>query len=187
MLDVGIKSPVFMKFRGLLILALLLCAGFLAPPPARAEEMPKPSGNFRSTDLPLPRYVSLRSDMVYVRAGPDLRYPIKWIFRREGMPVEIVQEFEHWRKIKAIDGGEGWVHQSMLSGERKVLIKSESDPVPLREGFTKNARMIARIEPMVVAGVDKCDSGWCRIEASGYRGWVERNFLWGIYDDEELN
>lgn len=170
------------------IVSAFLVAGFLNPALSLATETPEtPAEIARSTGLPLPRYVSLRSDMVYVRSGPDYRYPIKWIFQREKMPVEIVQEFDHWRKVKCFDGEDGWVHQSMLSGERTVLVKSEEDPVPLREGFSKDARMIARVEPLVVAGVDKCEGEWCRIEASGYRGWVERNFLWGIYDDEELN
>lgn len=187
MLHIRIKSPVFMGYRGLIAL-LVLCFGVLNPALSLAVETDKAGGEaLRSTELPLPRYVSLRSDMVYVRAGPDYRYPIKWIFRREGMPVEIVQEFDHWRKVRGIDGDDGWVHQSMLSGERTVLIKSEQDPVPMREGVDKNARMIARLEPLVVAGVEKCDDQWCRIEASGYRGWVQRNFLWGIYESEELN
>ncbi len=141
---------------------------------------------FRSTDLPLPRFVSLRSDKVYVRTGPALRYPIKWVYKREEMPVEIVQEFDSWRKITDFEGEAGWIHQSLLSGERTVLIQSD-DLVPLREGFSSESRMMARLEPDVVAIVDKCISEWCRIEAEGYRGWVQRNFLWGIYEDEELN
>jgi len=186
MLDIGVKSPVFMGFRVFTSL-VLLCLGLLAPGMSYAGKAEDPAESFRSTDLPLPRYVSLRSNMVYVRAGPDLRYPIKWIFKREGMPVEIVQEFEHWRKIKGYDGEEGWVHQALLSGERTVLISNAQDAIPMREGFSKDARMIAKLEPMVVAGVDKCTGNWCRIEASGFTGWVERNFLWGIYDSEELN
>lgn len=144
---------------------------------------------FGGTGLPIPRFVSLRSDKVYVRSGPALRYPIKWIYKREHMPVEIVQEFENWRKVRGIEGEEGWIHQSLLSGERTVMIKTgEADQlIPMREGFNVGARMIAKAEPMVVADLDKCSGDWCRIEADGYRGWVERNFLWGIYEDEELN
>ena len=106
------------------------------------------------------------------------------------MPVEIIQEFENWRKVRDEDGGEGWIHQSLLSGERTVIIRETEDRkelVPLWDGHSKGARMLARLEPQVIAHVDKCTHNWCRIETGGYRGWVERNYLWGIYDNEDLN
>lgn len=190
MLEVGVKSPVFMGKRVIkFALLAVLCLGAFAPGVAmsgenREEQAVAP---FRATDLPLPRYVSLRSDKVYVRAGPGLRYPIKWIYKRAGMPVEVVQEFESWRKVKGYDGDEGWVHQSLLSGERTVLITQAPEPVPMRDGYNGEARMVARLEPQVVASVDKCSGEWCRIETGGYRGWVERNFLWGIYENEDFN
>lgn len=176
-----------MRTRFLIILMMAFCLGAFSPTVAHASDVEEAVEGFRSTDLPLPRFVSLRSDKVYVRAGPALRYPIKWIYKRANMPVEIVQEFENWRKVKGVDGEEGWIHQSLLSGERTVIIKDSEDPVPMREGFNGNARMVARIEPQVVASIDKCSGDWCRIETGGYRGWVERNFLWGIYDGEDLN
>lgn len=176
------------QFLGLALFLLLSAAGG-----ARAEEgdtlqtAQAAIPGFAAEGRPVPRYVSLRSDKVYVRAGPAMRYPIKWIYKRAGMPVEIVQEFDNWRKVRGIDGEEGWVHQSMLSGERTVLIrKVQDDLVPMREGFSAGARMTARLEPMVVASIDKCAGDWCRVEAGGYRGWVQRNFLWGIYDSEEF-
>lgn len=178
-----------MIFRIAGIVFFLFCVGLIVPPHSRADE---PVEGFRSdSGMPLPRFVSLRSDKVYVRAGPALRYPIRWIYKRTGMPVEIIQEFEGWRKVNGFDGEEGWIHESLLSGERMVLVRTpDTDPeglVPMREGSNKDSRMIARIEPMVVAGVEKCEDEWCRIKTDGYRGWVERNFLWGIYPDEDLN
>lgn len=174
-----------MAFKFLNIFCIILVCGLAFPSLAPADE---PVEGFRTSGLPLPRFVSLRSDKVYVRAGPDWRYPIKWIFKREKMPVEIVQEFENWRKIRDVDGEEGWIHQSLLSGERTIVVKNrDSELVPMREGFSGQARMIAKVEPMVVAGIDKCAGDWCRINAGGFRGWVERNFLWGIYEHEEFN
>ena len=152
--------------------------------PAFAQE--EPVKGFRDTNLPLPRFVSLKSDKVYVRAGPAMRYPIKWIYKRDGMPVEITQEFESWRKVRDIDGEEGWIHQSLLSGDRTIIVKS-GDLVALREKSAADARMMARLEPKVIARVDKCKKDWCRVETSGFRGWIERNSLWGIYENEELN
>lgn len=141
---------------------------------------------FRATGLPLPRFVSLKSDKIYVRTGPALRYPIKWVYKRENMPVEITQEFDNWRKIRDFEGEEGWVHQSLLSGERTALIQG-SDLVAMREAPEPVARLTARLEPRVVARVDKCIPSWCRLDAGGFEGWVERNSLWGIYPAEEFN
>lgn len=176
-----------MRFAGLKILIGVLCLGMAIPAVSYADTLEEPVKGFRETNLPLPRFVSLRSDKVYVRAGPALRYPIKWIYKKGRMPVEITQEFENWRKVKGVDGEEGWIHKSLLSGERTVIIKDAEDLIPMRETSDSGARMVARLEPTVVAGVEKCTSQWCRIETGGYHGWVERNFLWGIYEDENLN
>jgi len=141
---------------------------------------------FRTTGLPVPRFVSLRADTAYVRAGPALRYPVKWVYRRDRLPVEIVQEFENWRKIRDHDGEEGWIHQSLLSGQRTAIIAADA-VVLLRDNYSDNARPVARVEPNVVADIQRCEGGWCRIAAGSYRGWIERNLLWGIYPEEELN
>ncbi len=140
----------------------------------------------RSTDLPLPRFVSLKADKVYVRTGPALRYPIKWIYKRENMPVEIIQEFDTWRKIRDFEGEESWIHQAMLSGERTVMVMTD-DLVPMRESDGGQGRMIARLEPRVIASLERCGRNWCRIDTGGYKGWVERKSLWGIYEGEDLH
>lgn len=150
-----------------------------------AAEAPPVQG-FRTTALPLPRFVSLKSDKVYMRTGPGLRYPIKWVYTRENMPVEITQEFEEWRKVKDVDGEEGWINQAMLSGERTALVRAD-EPVSMREGESESTRLVARLEPLVVARLKKCDPLYCRLDAGGYEGWVERKFLWGIYPNENLN
>lgn len=141
---------------------------------------------FRTTDLPLPRYVSLRSEKTYVRTGPALRYPIKWVYKQENLPVEIIQEFDAWRKVKDFEGDVGWIHQSLLSGERSVLI-DHVEPVSMREGFSHDATLVARLEPTVVAQLETCVEEWCRVETHGYNGWIERKYLWGIYESEELD
>jgi SH3-like domain-containing protein len=152
-------------------------------PIVRADETVR---SFRSTDLPLPRFVSLRSNKVYARTGPSLRYPIKWIYQRESLPMEITQEYDTWRKIRDFEGHEGWIHQSLLTGERTALIVGET-LVSMREGYTSESRLAARLEPGVVARIQKCTPQWCKLEAGGYHGWVERRDIWGIYENEDLN
>lgn len=169
--------------KRILVLILFSFSLSLLQPVLAADDA---AGLPRATALPLPRFVSLKADKVYIRTGPSLHYPIKWIYKREGMPVEITQEFDAWRKIRDAEGDEGWVHQSLLSGERTVMV-SAPDLVPMREDARDGARMTARLEPRVIAHVEKCSGAWCRVATGGYKGWIERNSLWGIYATEELN
>lgn len=166
--------------KTILSLLVFLCGfGALAAP---AQESP-----FRSTKYPLPRYVSLRADEVYVRSGPGERYPVKWIYRKNRLPVEIILEYENWRKIRDFQGEEGWVHQSLLSGNRTGLIRSEDGTVNVYEKPDTTVRLAARAENLAVVDLKKCQPDWCNISASGYGGWVQRKFIWGVYADENFD
>ncbi len=141
---------------------------------------------FRSTEFPLPRFVSLRSEKVYARTGPGLRYPVRWTYMRDGLPVEVVKEFDAWRKIRDIDGEEGWVHRSLVSGNRTALV-IEDRTVPMQRQASAHSPVIARIEPRAVLNLHTCEQDWCLLEAQGFKGWVQRKSLWGIYQEEDFN
>jgi SH3-like domain-containing protein len=143
------------------------------PLAARSEEGVGPV-----TNLPLPRYVSLRSDKINVRRGPGLDYRKDWVFRREGLPVKIVDEYGDWRRIVDRDEAGGWVYHAMLTGRRTVLIVE--DGVALRREPADAAAAAAMAEQGVVARLESCDPDWCRIEADGYKGWVRKSSLWGV-------
>lgn len=159
-----------------------------APAPAAQEAVDPPMEREgrTSSGLPIPRFVSLSSEKVFVRTGPALRYPIKWIYQRENLPVEVVEEFDTWRKIKDIDGDTGWVHQSLLSGTRTVLTKGEQN-IPVYKDPSDSSRMTAMLEPGVIAITSTCKGLWCELSAQGYRGYAPRKFLWGIYESEEFD
>ena len=70
----------------------------------------------------MPRFVSLKSDRVNVRAGPNKDQDVAWVYTRAGMPVEITAEFENWRRIRDWEGAEGWVYHSLLSGRRTAVV-----------------------------------------------------------------
>lgn len=142
------------------------------------------SDAFRSTDLPLPRFVTLKSHKAFVRKGPGKQYPIDWVFQRKGLPVEIILEFENWRKIKDVQGSEGWVHQSLLSGRRSVITQSSVSFLYARPDT--ESRKLAQLEGNVIASLDKCQETFCQIEIGSYEGWAERSGLWGVYEDEEF-
>ena len=153
------------------VLALSLLALLATPLAALAQ-----AG--RTTGLPLPRFVSLGADEVNLRFGPGEDYPIAWILTREGLPVEIVEEFDTWRKVRLHDGDSGWIHASLLSSRPTVLVAEEIRA--LRQSPDGAARVVLRAEPGVIGLLVDCDGGWCRVEIEGRRGWLQRAEIWGV-------
>lgn len=149
---------------------------------ANAQDIPP---ELRGSGLPLPRFVSIGSDKAFVRTGPAPRYPIKWVYKKEGFPVEITQEFDVWRKVRDIAGDEGWINKALLSDKRSVVIRGD-EPAAMIDKDEDGAVTIARLEPGVVAAVSTCGKTRCRLSAGGFSGWVERNILWGLYPQEEI-
>ncbi len=136
------------------------------------------------TGLALPRFVSLRSSKVNMRSGPGVRYPIDWVYHRPGLPVEIIDEFDTWRRIRDWEGTVGWVHQSMLEGKRTALVSGVQRL--LRKEPGDDAPGIAFMEPGVLGELRSCQSDWCEVSIQGYRGWLRRSDFYGIYPQENL-
>ena len=136
------------------------------------------------TQLPLPRFVTLRSNEINLRAGPGVNYPIEWIYHRRGMPVEVVAEFESWRRVRDWQGTVGWVHQSMLDGRRGALITGGERI--LRRDPAATAAGVARLEPGVIARLKSCTDEWCLLESGSYDGWLKRDEFWGAYPGESF-
>lgn len=134
------------------------------------------------TSLPVPRFVTLRSDKVNVRTGPGEQYPIDWVFTRKDMPVEIVAEFNHWHRIRDVEGTEGWVQERMVTGKRAIIVRGQQRT--LRERPSGDATIVARAEPGVIAKLLECQPVWCRVEAGGVSGWLKRDEIWGVYPGE---
>ena len=142
-----------------------------------------------ASGLPVPRYVSLKSDHVNVRAGPTKDNDVAWVYTRSGLPVEITAEFENWRRVRDSEGAEGWVYHSLLSGRRTAVItmKSKDDLATLYERADSGSAVTARLQAGVVAQVKHCGSGWCHVIGNGFDGWIEQPRLWGVYADEKVD
>jgi SH3-like domain-containing protein len=138
-----------------------------------------------TTGFPIPRFVTLRSSEVNLRAGPSVNYPIEWVFTRKDMPVEITAEFDTWRRIRDWQGSEGWVHQQMLSGKRGVVITGSTRS--LRAEPRADAGVVAQANPGVMGALLRCNGPWCQVDLKGYRGWLQRSEFWGVYDNETVN
>lgn len=159
--------------RSLPILAFLLC---LVSSAALASERGK------VTNLPIPRYVSLKAEEGNVRRGPSLSHRIDWVFTRRNMPLEVTGEHGHWRRVRDRDGQGGWVHYSLLSGVRHVIVENDLTALHVKPG--KDAEVNAYAEAGVVARLGKCSLDWCRITAGGNRGWVPKGAVWGVAPEE---
>lgn len=138
------------------------------------------------TNLPIPRFVSIKTDECNVRRGPSLSHRIDWVFKRKDMPVEITAEHGHWRRVRDRDGAGGWVHYSLLSGTRTVIVTGadDSEMTDLYMRPEDSSQIIARLENGVVARLGECDPEWCKLRAGGYRGWTRKSTLWGVKPDE---
>ncbi|HML27449.1 MAG TPA: SH3 domain-containing protein [Hyphomicrobium sp.] len=194
MTDFAITNPKRKAFRlacswlRLLAVAIFTVVG-VAPAmlPAAADDSPPATGS----GLPVPRFVSLKSDRVNLRNGPGTDYPTGWVYRRAGLPVEVIKEFETWRQIRDSDGATGWVLQSLLSGRRTGLVlpwdrKSGSSPplVPIMASDSTHSGVVAKVEAGVIADLHACDGRWCRVTVDQYSGYIEQKKLWGVYEGE---
>jgi SH3-like domain-containing protein len=162
------------------LLAFCALAVALSTPFAPAQE------RARGTGLPLPRFVSLKSDEVNVRRGPGQEYEVAFKYVRAGLPVEITQEFDTWRKIRDSEGAEGWIFHSLLSGKRTALIApwDKAGPFPAYADADPETSVVAYLEPKVIVEVGQCSGTWCHIAVKGYEGWIEQDRLWGVYPNK---
>lgn len=142
-----------------------------------------------ASGLPVPRFVSLKSDKVNVRAGPTKDHDVAWVYNRAALPVEVTAEFENWRRIRDWEGAEGWVYHSLLSGKRTALVSPQSkgkELLELRDKPDAASAVSAKLQHGVLATVKRCQNGWCRLAGEGFDGWIEQPRLWGVYPNEKV-
>ena len=177
------------KLSALRAIALaLLLAGTAFDTAALAAE--NPSG------LPLPRFVTTRSNPINVRIGPGTKYGVAWVYLKAGTPVEIIQEFDTWRKIRDADGSEGWLHQNLLQGKRAGLVtpwKTDGEDLPLLKSRDVNSGVRAWLGPNFRVDIKECDGNWCEVVATAhpangspqsFDGFLAQDDLWGVYKGE---
>ncbi len=169
--------------------ALGILAVVAAPGLGAQEKQRQASVKLGASGLPVPRFVSLKSNRVNVRKGPSTEHAVAWVFSRAGLPVEVIAEFEHWRQIRDSEGSEGWVFHALLSGRRTALIMpwvKKRQVIALLDDNSKSADPVAQLEPGVLGSVHKCDGNWCNFTVGNYSGWIEQERLWGVYRSEEV-
>lgn len=155
-------------------------------PQSQTVQPAEPAAKLRGsvTNLPIPRFVSLKANEANLRRGPSLSHRIDWVLKRRGYPLEVIAEYGHWRRVRDIDQATGWIHYTLISGVRTALVIDEM--VDLHRRATQASTMVAQAEKGTVLRVLECSLDWCRVSAGGYKGWVAKDGIWGVYSDETL-
>ena len=159
---------------GLLIVAGLILVGAVSAAPAYAQ----------SENLPLPRYAAFKSGEVNLRAGPGENYPKQWVYQRAGMPVEIFEEWDTWRRIRDYQGVVGWVSVNLLTSKRMAIVIETRRT--LHDSPSETAPAVAQLDPGVIGRIEECNGDWCRLEVKGYEGWLKRTEVWGVNPTENF-
>lgn len=146
-----------------------------------------------ASGLPIPRFVSLKAKRVNMRVGPGQTFKVAWLYTRAGIPMEIIQEYDNWRRVRDLDGTEGWVFHSLLSGERSAVAapwmrnKATVPHINVYKKATQNSAIAAKLEPGVTAKLELCTGEWCEVNIGKVSGWVSQSELWGVYPGEAFN
>ena len=170
-----VRQDTAMRPIRLLLLAAVFAAPVSAAPTERADG---------TTTLPVPRFVSLKSNSAMMRSGPEERFPILWEYRRRGLPLEIVKEYKIWRQVRDPDGTLGWMNKSLLTGTRTGFVREQVRTLYVAPDL--QSRVAWRIEPGTVVTITLCETIWCRVSNDGRSGYMLRNQLWGTYPGEAV-
>jgi len=163
------------------ILLILIFMMVVHPLRAASDENAN-DGDKGTSGLAVPRFASLRSGEVNMRTGPGTRYPIEWVFTRPGLPVEIIAEYEIWRRIRDTDGTEGWVHKISLTGKRSAIVTGTVRE--LRDDHDDHAAIVAHLDPGAIGQLVSCSKDWCKLKFEGIKGYMRKDQFWGAYPNE---
>lgn len=141
------------------------------------------STSFAAKNRNIPRFVTTKSDHVNARKGPGATYPINWVLVRKSEPMKVIAEFEDWRKVEDINGYVGWIHSSVLSTKRSVIVTCK-DSCNLRGSNSATSRIVAKLEEGVRCSLEKNKYSFCKLKCNGYKGWLEHRNVWGLLKEE---
>ena len=171
---------------GLFTASLLLCMGgifgTMAISHASAQEakiVVKGSG------LPVPRFVTLKSNEVNMRVGPGREYPLSWVYKQKNLPVKVIAEFDTWRKVIDHEGTIGWMHSQLVGLKRYALIQSRLTKLHRKPDSTSTVLAVA--DKGVLLELQICEPQWCRVASESVRAYVRREDIWGVLETETLN
>ncbi|MGL5838884.1 MAG: SH3 domain-containing protein [Sphingorhabdus sp.] len=126
----------------------------------------------------VPYWASIKSEEARMRTGPSTEFPVKWVYKRQYLPVKVIAVHEVWRKVEDPDGDQGWMHVSLLTPNRTAIVAMPGIS-ELRDEPVSTSRISWRVEKGVVGRIDDCEKGWCRLDVAGRAGYIETDKIWG--------
>ena len=183
------RPPILRLYMGFSLLVLLTAlapssASAQSPQSVEAFTEPQNSQSERAkgaSGLPLPRFVSIKSDAANVRRGPGPDFPLLWQYQRRNLPLEVIAEYDDWRRVRDHQGEEGWMKAPLVSGARTVIVRHSAHAVTLRAVPDATGGVVALVQPGVIGTLKTCKGGWCEVEVERYDGWLPRDQIWGVY------
>lgn len=127
------------------------------------------------------KFLSIRSEMVNMRTGPDNRYNIKYTYVKKYLPFKIIDTFNEWYFVIDPDLESGWIKKNLFLHSKKQVFgfiqnkngiycyKSNSNQIP--EYKIDNANIVKIIS---------CNEKMCLIEIKKIKMWCQKNDLWGV-------
>ena len=179
------RKPVIKRVSALLclmIIGVILAVGWAGSNNANAQDI---HVVVRGSGYEVPRFLSLKSDTANMRVGPGNEYPIAWVYKRKGLPLKVIAEYEVWRKVIDHDGTTGWMHTKLLTGRRTALITNRV--AKLYKSVEDNSKIVGYAERNVLMELQYCKYQFCRVAHPKLKGWVRRDEFWGLLEDETLN
>jgi SH3-like domain-containing protein len=184
----ALSKPPFPLLVRLIMLALflLMVVGLTLAlsSPSMAQMEPRERIARGDTGLPLPRFVSLKSDKTNLRTGPGVQYPIQWVYMRKGLPILITAEYGAWRQIRDWEGTKGWIRGDLLSGKRRAQITGKTRTLYAKPDIKSTP--VLKAEPQVIGDIRECSNLWCHVIILGKSAWLPQATIWGTFEQEDV-
>ena len=121
-------------------------------------------------------FLSLKKNKVYVRYGPSLQSPIKYVYKKIDFPIKQIDTKENFRRIIDFKNNSGWIHLSQLKKINSIIPLEDKILFSKASHFSKP---LAKIMKGRILIIQKCKDNWCKVKTGKYRGWIKTENIWG--------
>ena len=166
-------------YKKVFYFSTFLIMSLVMPPGNALSNTNEPKVSINGSGLKIPRIVSLKSSLTYMRSGPGKDFPVKFELKLKGYPLKVIAEFNNWRKVITLNKTSGWVHTQLLSSVRTGLITKNTF---LKKTPSNTSNSLAKLLPDLLISIKRCEKKWCKIEIVKnkiYVGWVQKENIWG--------
>ena len=180
---VNVMNIYIFSSKIILYVPILLIIIFIISSENALSKQTEPKVSINGSGLEIPRMVSLKKSLTYMRSGPGKEFPVKFELKQKGYPLKVVAEFNNWRKVITYGKISGWIHTQLLSSFRTGLLTRTTF---LKTMPSNSSNSLAKLLPNLLINVKKCGKKWCKIEIiknKKFVGWTKKASIWGSVKD----